>query len=82
MPQFPEATRAWLAVYLYGRNHTRALGLRTAATCSGSELRRAAGLLGNAIHEMSGQPYQAPSYEDGRAVTKVRISLAGLRSIA
>ena len=73
----PEATRARLAVYLYGRSHTRELGLRTAATCSGAELRRAAGLLGNAIYEMSRQPYQPTSYEDGRAVAKAKISLAG-----
>ena len=78
----PESTRARLAAYLYGRSHTQALGLRTAATCSGAELRRVAGLLGNAIHEMSRQPYQPTSYEDGWTMTKARISLAGLRSTA
>lgn len=31
----PEATRARLAVYLYGRSHTRQLGVRIAATCEG-----------------------------------------------
>ena len=77
----PEATRARLAVYLYGRSHTRELGLRAAATCSGAELRRAAGLLGNAIHEMSRQPHQAPSYGDRRTVDKARISLGGTKVV-
>lgn len=45
----PEATRARLAVYLYGRSHTHELGLRVAATCEGSTLRRAAGLIGNLV---------------------------------
>ncbi|MHB2208427.1 hypothetical protein [Methylobacterium sp. CM6257] len=51
----PEATRARLAVYLYGRSHMRQLGVRIAATCGGVSLRRAAGFVGNALHQLSRQ---------------------------
>jgi hypothetical protein len=43
----PEATRADLAVWLYGRSHTRETGAKVAATFEGSSPRRAAGLAGN-----------------------------------
>jgi hypothetical protein len=56
-----EATRADLAVWLYGRSHTRETGLRVAATCDGASLRRAAGLLGNQLYDLSRQPYTMPS---------------------
>jgi hypothetical protein len=51
----PEATRARLAVYLYGRSHTRQLGVQIAATCEGASLRRVAGFAGNALHDLSRQ---------------------------
>jgi len=35
----PEATRARLAVWLYGRSHTHEIGVRVAATCEGATLR-------------------------------------------
>jgi hypothetical protein len=50
-----EATRARLAGYLYGRSHTRQLGVRIAATCEGASLRRFAGFVGNALHDLSRQ---------------------------
>ena len=49
----PETTRARLAVYLYGRSHTRQLGMQIAATCEGASLRRVAGFVGNALHDLS-----------------------------
>lgn len=70
----PEAVRARLAVYLYGRSHTHELGIRIAATCEGSTLRRAAGLVGNMLHDLSRRPYAPPSHGlRGNA----RISLGG-----
>lgn len=72
----PEVTRAELAVWLYGRSHTHEMGVRIAATCEGASLRRAAGLLGNALHELSRRPYVAPSH-GARPDTARRISLGG-----
>ncbi|WP_375463670.1 hypothetical protein [uncultured Methylobacterium sp.] len=74
----PEATRARLAVYLYGRSHTHELGVRIAATCEGSTLRRAAGLVGNTLYDLSRRPYAPPSYGSHRTQTG-RISLGGPR---
>ena len=51
----PEATRARLAIYLYGRSHTRRLGVQIAATCEGSSLRRVDGFVGNALYDLSRQ---------------------------
>ncbi len=51
----PEATRARIAVYLYGRSHTRQLGVQIAATCNGISLRPVAGFVGNALHDLSRQ---------------------------
>jgi hypothetical protein len=70
----PEAVRARLAVYLYGRSHTHELGIRIAATCEGTTLRRAAGLVGNMLHDLSRRPYSPPSH--GLRGTS-RISLGG-----
>lgn len=58
----PEPTRARLAVWLYGRSHTHAIGVRVAATCEGASLRRAAGLVGNQLYALSRQSYAAPSH--------------------
>ncbi|MCJ2120072.1 hypothetical protein MKK65_26455 [Methylobacterium sp. J-001] len=58
----PEATRARLAVWLYGRSHTHEIGVRVAATCEGATLRRAAGLVGNLLYDLSRRPYTAPAH--------------------
>ncbi len=76
--EIPEATRARLAVYLYGRSHTHELGIRIAATCDGAVLRRAAGLVGNTLYDLSRRPYAAPSYGSHRSQGS-RISLGGPR---
>ena len=73
----PEATRARLAVYLYGRSHTHERGLRVAATCEGSTLRRACGLLGNTVYAVSRQPFEAPSHGAARIASSRKVSLAG-----
>ena len=78
----PEATRARLAIYLYGRSHTHELGLRVAATCEGSTLRRAAGLIGNLVYEQSRQPYARPTYGDARSGARPKVSLGGSRANA
>lgn len=72
----PEATRARLAVWLYGRSHTHEIGLRVAATCEGASLRRAAGLVGNVLYDLSRRPYAPPSHGT-RAGSSGRISLGG-----
>jgi hypothetical protein len=72
----PEATRARLAVYLYGRSHTHELGIRIAATCDRHVLQRAPGLIGDALHDLSRKPY-APSSYGTRPVSSKGISLGG-----
>ena len=71
----PEATRARLAVWLYGRSHTHEIGVRVAATCEGTTLRRTAGIVGNALYEISRRPYAAPSH--GTRSSGNRITLGG-----
>ena len=75
---FPEATRARLAVWLYGRSHTHEIGVRVAATCEGATLRRTAGLVGNVLYDLSRRPYAPPSHGT-RAGNHGRISLGGSR---
>jgi hypothetical protein len=70
----PEATRARLAVWLYGRSHTYELGIRVAATCEGATLRRAAGLVGTVLYDLSRRPAPRPGH-GARAAN--RISLGG-----
>ncbi|MGH1574578.1 hypothetical protein ACRAWG_32940 [Methylobacterium sp. P31] len=72
----PEATRARLAVWLYGRSHTHEIGVRVAATCEGTSLRRASGLIGNVLYDLSRRPYAAPSH-DVRGGSVGRITLGG-----
>jgi len=72
----PESTRARLAVWLYGRSHTHEIGVRIAATCDGSSLRRAGGLIGNALYDLSRRPYTAPTHGT-RSHGAARISLGG-----
>lgn len=72
-----EATRANLAVWLYGRSHTHALGVRVAATCRAQRLNEAAGdLVGTMLYDLSHRPYSAPDHGT-RPVTGRRISLGG-----
>lgn len=73
----PEATRARLAVYLYGRSHTRQLGVRIAATCEGASLRRVAGFVGNALHDLSRQNPCTWSEASPSTGGRRTISLAG-----
>ncbi|GEP07775.1 hypothetical protein [Methylobacterium oxalidis] len=73
----PERTRARLAVYLYGRSHTFALGVRIAASCEASTLRRVAGPIGDALYDLSRQPSTVPSYGNPRSIASKRISLGG-----
>ena len=72
----PEATRARLAVYLYGRSHTHELGIRIAATCERRALKQAPGLVGDALHDLSRKPYAAASFGT-RSVSSKGISLGG-----
>ncbi|APT34335.1 hypothetical protein MCBMB27_05044 [Methylobacterium phyllosphaerae] len=71
----PEATRARLAVWLYGRSHTHAIGVRVASTCDGATLRRTAGVVGNALFDLSRRPQVATS--QGTRSGAGRISLGG-----
>jgi hypothetical protein len=75
----PEAIRARLAVWLYGRSHTHEIGVRIAATCKGQSLRREAGFIGDQLYEFSRRPYTAPSHGMQVGSSRRQISLAGLR---
>jgi hypothetical protein len=70
----PEETRARLAVYLYGRSHTHALGIHVASTCEAEVLRDASGVVGNILYNLSRQPPTKRS--DGNSL-KASITLAG-----
>lgn len=72
----PEATRAQLAVWLYGRSHTHEIGVRVAGTCSSTSLDRTAGPLGRVLHDLSRRPYAAPSHGTIRSNAR-RVSLGG-----
>ncbi|GLS71676.1 hypothetical protein [Methylobacterium tardum] len=73
----PEATRARLAVWLYGRSHTHEIGVRIAATCDGTTLHQAAGLVGDRLHELSRRPRTASSYGVHAGGTRRQVSLGG-----
>ncbi|ACK85589.1 hypothetical protein [Methylorubrum extorquens] len=73
----PEETRARLALYLYGRSHTHALGIKVAATCDGEALRDASGVVGSILYDLSRQPLTKRG--DGNS-SKMSISLAGSRA--
>ncbi len=47
-----------------------------AASCDGATLRRAAGIVGNALYDLSRRPYAAPSHGT-RSGGAGRISLGG-----
>ena len=78
----PEGTRARLAVWLYGRSHTHELGVRVAAACEGASLRRAAGIVGNQLYDLSRRPYTAPSHGMHGSAGRRQISLGGSRAAA
>ena len=74
----PQRTRALLAVFLYGRMHTRELGVRVAATCEAALLMQIAGTLGEVIYAQSHDGYVRPSYGEDRRSSRSVVSLAGL----
>ena len=74
----PQRTRAQLAVFLYGRTHTRELSVRVAATCEAALLMQTAGTLGEVIYAQSRDGYMQPTYGEDRP-SKGAISLAGSR---
>lgn len=75
----PQRTRARLAVFLYGRMHTRELGVRVAAMCEAALLMQTAGTLGEVIYAQSRDGYERPSYGEDRRSSRSTISLAGSR---
>jgi hypothetical protein len=75
----PDRIRARLAVFLYGRMHTRELGIRVAATCEAALLMQIAGALGEAIYAQSRSGYARLTYGEDRRPLRDAISLAGLR---
>lgn len=76
----PEATRARLALWLYGRSHTHEIGVRVAATCERASLHRAGGPAGYALYELSRRPYTAPSHGMHGGGGRRQVSLGGSRS--
>ncbi|XYD11960.1 hypothetical protein R1A27_32925 (plasmid) [Methylobacterium sp. NMS12] len=78
----PETTRARLAVWLYGRSHIHEIGVRVAATCDSASLRRAAGLVGSTLYDLSRRPYTAPSHGLAGGGGRRQVSLGGSRGVA
>ena len=54
--KMPNDTRAQLAVYCFGRCHTREVGFRIARRCEKQDLARVAGLVGAALFMQSREP--------------------------
>lgn len=77
----PETIRARLAVWLNGRSHTHETGVRVAATCEGTSLHRAAGLVGLALYDLSRRPYMAPNHSLNGGGRR-QVSLGGSRNAA
>lgn len=75
----PEAIRAQLAIWLYGRSHTYEIGVRVAANCEAVSLHRAGGFVGDQLHDLSRRPYMAPSHGVSAASNRRAISLGGVR---
>ena len=75
----PQRTRAHLAVFLYGRMHTRELGVYVAAMCEAALLMQIAGTLGEVIYAQSRTGYERPTYGEDRRPSRSTISLAGPR---
>lgn len=75
--EIPLQTRARLAAFLYGRSHTRDLGLQVAATCDAATMRRMSGDLGGTIYVQSRHSGARPTWGDDARSSGRRISLAG-----
>lgn len=73
----PARSRARLAVYLYGRSHTHALGLQVAAATPVDDLHAVAGRLGREIHALAMKQRPQVAQREGRLFAKSRISLGG-----
>ena len=76
----PERIRARLAIFLYGRMHTRELGVRVAATCEAALLMQVGGALGESIYAQSRDGYVRPTYGEHRHPPRGVVSLAGSRT--
>lgn len=72
----PEGTRARLAAFLYGRSHTRELGIKIAATCAVETMKKISGALGEAIYLQARRGYEQPTYGEERRTSNKRVSLA------
>jgi hypothetical protein len=81
LPVFPERTRARLAVFLYGRMHTRELGVRIATICGAALLMQIAGTLDEVIYAQSRDGYVQAAYGEDRRSSRSAISLAGSRRV-
>lgn len=75
----PEVIRAQLAIWLYGRSHTHEIGVRVAATCEITSLRRAGGFVGDQLHDLSRRPYAAPGHGTHGGSIRRQVSLGGSR---
>ena len=75
----PQRGRARLAVFLYGRTHTRELSVRVAAMCEAALLMQTAGPLGEVIYAQSRTGYERPTYGEDRRPSRSAVSLAGPR---
>jgi hypothetical protein len=78
----PVHTRATLALYCYGRNHLRSIGLAIATCCDEFELRDAGGLAGTSLFAKARETsVQRPlsHYQERR---KVSLSAGILKNVA
>ena len=73
----PEEITAELAIWLYGRSHTREIGVQVAATCDRVVLQRSAGLVGNQLYDLSRRPSTAPGHGLNGGGGRRRVSLGG-----
>ena len=71
--KLPSETRAKLAVYCFGRCHTREAGFRIARRCEKQDLTRVAGLVGAALFTQSREP-AAPIVAAWNAGLKVSLA--------
>jgi hypothetical protein len=71
--RMPNDTRAQLAVYCFGRCHTREAGFRIARRCEKQDLTRVAGLVGAALFAQSREPV-APAVAHWNPKPKVTLA--------
>lgn len=74
-----EEITAELAIWLYGRSHTREIGVQVAAACDRAVLQRSAGLVGNQLYDLSRRPSCAPSHSMNGGGGRRQVSLGGSR---